>query len=225
MNIICLYWVGKFRGRDYIVNDVLRLRQSVDKHIDRPYKFYCLTNDLNSEIPAIKIPLKHDWPGWWAKMELHRPDLPKGRTLYLDLDSYVINNLKPILDFPGDLVMFRTRALRPKQKNKSTIVYRYQAATMLFTPGSMTGVYKEFKKHSKVYMNSFRSDQDIMAKLIPNQPMFPKEWMRKLHGCRDMKAPPKDVIIVTGRPSDGLFRRTHEVPWLDKVAREKGVGI
>ena len=221
MNIICLYWVGNFRKRDFVVNDVLRLRQSVDKHIDRPYKFYCLTNDLTSEIPAIKIPLKHNWPGWWAKMELHRPDLPKGRTLYLDLDSHVINNLKLILDYPGDLVMFRTRALRPKQKNKSTIVYRYQAATMLFNPGAMKEVYKRFKKRPEYYMSKFRSDQDVMGAWIPNQPVFPKEWMRKLSGCRDMKVPPKDVIIVTGRPSDGLFRRLYEIPWLDKAAREK----
>lgn len=223
MNVICLYWVGKFRRRDYTVNDVLRLRQSVDKHIGVPYKFYCLTNDLNSEIPAIRIPLEHDWPGWWAKMELHRPDLPKGRTLYLDLDSHVISDLKPILDFPGDLVMFRTRAPEGRQrKNKdSTIVYRYQAATMLFDPGAMKRIYRRFEKNSKHYMKSFRSDQDVMGSWIPNQPVFSDEWMRKLSGCRDMKEPPKDVIIITGRPGDGLFRRLHEVPWLDQVARQQ----
>ncbi len=223
MNIICLYWVGDFRKRDYTVNDVLRLRQSVDKHITRPYKFYCLTNDLNSKIPAIKIPLKHDWPGWWAKMELHRPDLPKGRTLYLDLDSHVISNLDPILDFPGDLVMFNTKDDKRRQKKNANLiwVYKYQAATMLFTPGRMRWMYNRFKKYSSLYMDSFRSDQDIMGRWIPNQPTFPDNWMKKLSTARHLKFPPKDVIIITGQPGDGLFRRLHEVPWLDKVAREQ----
>ena len=35
------------------------------------------------------IPLAHDWPGWWAKMELFRPDIP-GDLFYLDLDTTVI---------------------------------------------------------------------------------------------------------------------------------------
>ena len=223
MNIICLYWVGDFRERDYTVNDVLRLRQSVDKHITRPYKFYCLTNDLTSEIPAIRIPLKHTWPGWWAKMELHRPDLPKGRTLYLDLDSHVISNLDPILDYPGNLVMFDTKASKRKQENNTslTLIYKYQAATMLFDPGAMKQIYKRFKKRPEFYMNKFRSDQDIMGEWISNQPVFPGEWMKKLVGCKGMTSPPKNVIIITGRPGDGSFRRLHEYPWLDKVAREQ----
>lgn len=226
MNIICLYWVGDFRGRDYTVNDILRLRQSVDKHIDRPYKFYCLTNDLTSEIPAIKIPLKHNWPGWWSKIELHRPDLPEGRTLYLDLDSHIISNLAPILDFPGNLVMFPTKATKKKIKNiDSSFAYHYQAATMLFTPGSTKEVYNKFKKHPETYMRKFYGDQDIMGKWIPNQPMFPDRWMQKLNHCRNMIKPPEGTIIITGRPKDGLFRRLHEIPWLDKVARGEGVEI
>jgi len=226
MNIICLYWVGDFRRRDYVVNDILRLRQSVDKHITRPYKFYCLTNDLTSGIPAIRIPLKHNWPGWWAKMELHRPDLPKGRTLYLDLDSHVISNLDPILNYPGNLVMFRTKVPPKKQVNrkKLSVIHCYQAATMLFTPGAMKQVYKRFEKQPGFYMNKFRSDQDVMGAWIPDQPVFPNRWLKKLSQCGDMKSPPKDVIIITGRPGDGSFRRLHEYPWLDKVAREqKGV--
>jgi alpha-N-acetylglucosamine transferase len=172
------------------------------------------------------MPLKHDWPGWWAKMELHRSDLPKGRTLYLDLDSHVISNLDPILDYPGDLVMFRTRASEKQQMNKKndTIFHRYQAATMLFDPGVMVEIYQRFKKNPEFYMNKFRSDQDIMGAWIPNQPVFPASWMKKLNQCRDMPSPPEGVIIVTGRPGDGSFRRLHEYPWLESTAREqKGV--
>lgn len=221
VNILCLYWVGDFRGRDFTGNDVVRLRESVDRHIDRPYTFYCLTNDVNAVIPAEKIPLIHDWPGWWSKIEIHRPDLPKGRTLYLDLDSHVIRNLGPILDYEGDLVMFRTRVpLRKQRLLAPELVHRYQAATMLFTPGSkaMEYVYYRFLRRPKAYMANYRSDQDVMGKWIPNQPVFPDKWMVKLASLRKQSLS-EDVIIVTGRPGEDSFREPKFAPWLNEMAR------
>lgn len=42
------------------------------------------------QIDGIKtILLKYDWPGWWSKMELFRPDI-KGDLFYIDLDTTVI---------------------------------------------------------------------------------------------------------------------------------------
>jgi hypothetical protein len=41
------------------------------------------------------IPLKHDWPGWWAKLEAFRL---RGPVLYLDLDSVVVGDLTPLLN-------------------------------------------------------------------------------------------------------------------------------
>lgn len=37
------------------------------------------------------IPLKYKWPGWWAKMELFRPDLSTD-WLYFDLDTVVVDH-------------------------------------------------------------------------------------------------------------------------------------
>lgn len=38
------------------------------------------------------LPLLHNWPGWWSKMELCRPDIA-GKFLYLDLDTTVHGRL------------------------------------------------------------------------------------------------------------------------------------
>lgn len=43
------------------------------------------------------IPFRFNWPGWWAKLELMRPDLP-GDILYLDLDTVVCGPLKPFFE-------------------------------------------------------------------------------------------------------------------------------
>lgn len=224
VNILCLYWVGRFRGRDFTMRDVTRLYQTVFKHIDRPFDFYCLTNS-QEEFPSYvsPIPLLYAWPGWWSKMEIHRPDLPAGRTLYMDLDSHTVRPLSPILDYPGDLVMFNTRIPKDKWERlkKDKWVCRYQAATMLFTPGaeSMRFVWSKFLENPKHWMEEYRSDQDIMGDWIPNQPTFPAEWMIKLDTIRNDKELRKDVIIVTGQTRDGLFRHTNKISWFESAAR------
>ena len=224
VNILCLYWVGEFRGRDFSVDDVERLYQSVRKHIDRPFDFYCLTN-THAILPSFVTPIRllHAWPGWWSKMEIHRPDLPPGRTLYMDLDSHAVRSLKPILDYPGDLVMFGSRIAMSRQRElrQSGWVLRYQAATMLFTPGnrSMTWVWDKFRQQPYRWMEMYRSDQDVMGDWLPNQPTFPKEWMVKLDSIRNDQKLRDHVIIVTGQTKDGLFRNTNRIPWFELTAR------
>lgn len=230
VNIMCIYWTGEFSGdfrkRDFHTGDVVRLHQTVSKHCDRPFDFYVLTNDMSCDVPGTKIQLSHpeEWPGWWAKVDLHRPDLPPGRTLYMDLDSHAIRSLGPILDFEGDMVMFAGR----KDKNRNSksdgmIVNCYQAATMLFDPGKFTWIYDKFAQDADYYMTHYRSEQDIMGEWIPDQPVFPEEWMLKLNAVVKIRplqlAPPPKTIIVTGQPRNGLFRRTHEIKWLEKMAR------
>lgn len=241
VNILCLYWVGKFRGRDFSVSDVERLYRTVQKHIDRPFDFYCLTNTIE-ELPSYVrvIPLTYAWPGWWSKMEIHRPDLPPGRTLYMDLDSHLVRSLKPILDYPGDLVMFDTRMPLQRQARlaKEGWILRYQAATMLFTPGCdvMKKVWErflgvkqpvngpgawlnEYNHTPEHWMSVYRSDQDVMGDWIPNQPTFPKEWMIKLDTIRNDQILRDDIIIVTGQTKDGLFRKTEKIKWFESTAR------
>ncbi len=213
INIICILWVGVFRGRNFTINDIVRLYESVKKNIDRPFNFYCLSNYPFHfpHLPIKRIPLKHGYPGWWSKVELHRPDLPKGRTLYLDLDTHIVGSLKSILDYPGDLVMFGSRATG----RGLGLVHRYQAATMLFDSGTrvMREFYDRFRMNAEHWMEKYRSEQDIMGDWIPRQPTFPHEWMLKLNNCKNMTALPKGVIIVTGQPKDISFRDTEKIKW------------
>lgn len=58
----------------------------------------CLSDVPVRGVPT--IPLQHGWPGWWAKMELFRPDIP-GDLLYLDLDTVVRGDLQPLIDAAG----------------------------------------------------------------------------------------------------------------------------
>lgn len=224
VNILCLYWVGEFRGRDFSIADIERLYRTVSKHIDRPFTFYCLTN-TEEELPSYvnRIPLLYAWPGWWSKMEIHRPDLPVGRTLYMDLDSHAVRSLGPILDFKGDLVMFDTRMPMERQERLRAEgwILRYQAATMFFTSGCgvMQAVWVKFLNNPSHWMKQYRSDQDVMGEWIPSQRTFPKEWMIKLDTIRNDTKLRDDIIIVTGQTKDGLFRKTNKISWFETTAR------
>jgi hypothetical protein len=185
----------------------------IEPNIDRPFKFLVLTNDMDSDVPGELIPLKWNYPGWWSKIELHRPDLPCGRTLYMDLDTTIVGSLQPILDFPGDLVMFRNRMKGRQRINTEgkMVIPRYQAGTMLFTPGVTSGtVLKAFRSAPKLYMDNYRSEQDLMGELIPKQPTFPDEWLVKLSEVKGKKKISKKAIILAGQPREGDYREEHK---------------
>lgn len=219
VNIICLYWEGEFRGRNFSTEDVARLYETVAKHIDRKFYFYVLSNIDPHTVPWRVIPLENDWPGWWSKMELHRSDLPVGRTLYLDLDTHVVSSLQPILDYPGELVMFpaRSRGSSVWEGNRKQI-HKYQAATMLFTPGSTAEFYKIFCNNAQWYMDNYRSEQDLMAECMPDLPTFPARWLTKLSELRKRELS-KETIIITGQPKDTSFRDPKFATYLNQLAR------
>lgn len=75
-------------GGEYRAEHVERLRDQCAKHSDAA--FHCL-----SDVPVPgRIELKHDWPGWWAKLEMFRLS---GQWLYMDLDTTVCGDLDPLM--------------------------------------------------------------------------------------------------------------------------------
>lgn len=67
-------------GGEYGSQHVTRLQRMVPGH-----DFVCLTD---TRVDCAALPLRHDWPGWWAKMELFAPWVT-GDLLYFDLDTTV----------------------------------------------------------------------------------------------------------------------------------------
>lgn len=78
-------------GGEYNADHVASLRDQVAEYLPAA-DFVCFSD---VDVPCERIPLEHDWPGWWAKMELFRPDIPGG-LLYLDLDSRIVGDLSSI---------------------------------------------------------------------------------------------------------------------------------
>lgn len=90
-------------GGIYDATWVARLRDGVKRHLPLDHRFVCLSD---VDVPCERIPLRHDWPGWWSKIELFA--LP-GPALFFDLDTVVVGDLTDIAIAAEDynLVMLR----------------------------------------------------------------------------------------------------------------------
>lgn len=111
-------------GTLYRADDVNRLARQVRRHLSRPHRFICFTDDsLGFEpgveafpLPELGLPAGHK-DTRWQKLALHRKDLfgLQGVALFLDLDLVVVDDLAPFFDLPGDFYIIRDDDLfRPK---------------------------------------------------------------------------------------------------------------
>lgn len=81
-------------GGEFNASHVQAMQRQAARWAPAGTRFLCLS-DVN--VPGVEcLPLKYDWPGWWAKMELFRPDLDLGDFLYTDIDNVILG---PIDDF------------------------------------------------------------------------------------------------------------------------------
>lgn len=86
-------------GGDYNASDV----QWLVNQLPKGYEIICLTDLKRLHVPGVKVvPLINQWQkcrGWWAKIELFRPDITDD-LFYLDLDTVIAGDIRPILEDP-----------------------------------------------------------------------------------------------------------------------------
>lgn len=78
-------------GGIYDASWVARLRAGVARHLPLEHRFVCLSD---VDVPCERIPLEHDWPRWWSKIELFKL---RGPVLALDLDTVIVGDLLDVV--------------------------------------------------------------------------------------------------------------------------------
>lgn len=121
LNILCMKW-GALYGPEYVNN----LAAGVRRHLDRPHRFICFTDDATGlddgievrPIPELGLPAGHG-DRRWRKLSVFRRDLDiAGTALFLDLDLVIVDDLGPFFDHPGTFLivrdddLFRSKPLR-----------------------------------------------------------------------------------------------------------------
>jgi len=219
--IVCLYKKPNgFRGRTYDASWVERLRRMCARRVSGSWGFTILTDSMIEVMEAVRGPasfvsLKHGWPGWWSKLELFRPDIDlRGRVLYLDLDTLVMQDLDPVFDWPGELGI--CNAIGPKHMDRledGKMTYcQFNSSMMTWTAG-MTIPYDMFQPSD---MDRFRGDQDFLTELHrtldrPKIQTYPSSWVTKVRFCPDKgnKPDPKAKVILAMPGKNEVLAKRH----------------
>jgi hypothetical protein len=153
----------------------------------------CLT-DCEIDHPSITtVPLIHGWPGWWSKIELFRPGVIAGPTLYLDIDTVVIGAIE---DINIDGFTMLPNVYRPGDFGSGVMGW-------LDTP---THIYDHFTKAPDRHMANYRTranwgDQGFIRDNLGFKPAaFGDEFRSYKAHCKKHVPPGTRVVYFHGNP-------------------------
>lgn len=153
---ICVYR----SGGEYKIEHVQRL----DKQL---FELYAISD---THIDGTRcIPMKYNYPGWWSKMELFRPDI-EADLLFFDLDTDILGDVSKYHALKETYVLsdfyFPSRSVG--------------SGFMRIMHEDKKPVWDDWIKNADNIMRSFRGDQDYLNKFFFNttkrwQSYFPDE--------------------------------------------------
>lgn len=177
-------------GGEFSVEHVRRLVDSIRQHND-DLPIVCLS-DIEFDIEGVEVkPLRHNWPGWWSKIELFRGDLDSP-TLYLDLDTVVVGRLPVISGFftmldnvykPGDV-----------------------GSGVMSWAESPTWIYETFRHHPDYFIETYKTskrwgDQGFIRDYIDGPILrFGQEYRSYKAHCKSGVPIGTSVVYFHGSP-------------------------
>lgn len=196
--VACMKW-GTLYGPEY----VNRLHAGVARHLARPFRFVCFTDDAQGLDPAIDArPLPDTGAGAtrdsrWRKLALLRDDLPdwRGTVLFLDLDVVIVADLAPFLDTPGafcairDADLFRPRPLRRWFRPARNAFYARVANTSVFRfeAGAHADALARYVTDHDAVIAGYRNEQEFLSDHLHAQSQlqfWPAAWCASFkNGC------------------------------------------
>lgn len=195
VNILTLKW-----GTRYGPHYVNRLFRGIEKHLRRPFRFLCFTDDpagLNPGVESYPLPIaafdlpENLNPSVWLKLALFEDDLAgglRGPSLFLDLDLLVVSNIDCLFDYePGKICIIHNWIEIYKQIFRSR-PFLGNSSCVRFDSGTCQHVADQFRAEQEDALNFelYRTEQAYMTHCIRDRIAFwPEPWMRsfKRH-CR-----------------------------------------
>jgi len=147
LNIVCVLKTepNNYKRPVYDKSWVDKLYRGVSRNFQKPFKFFCLTNDIKDSIDYNIIPLSLDVWGWWNKLDIFAPNLFFGPTLYLDLDVVICKDFTHAVDnLPNDILLMCTEPY--KNLLNSSVMY---------WDSNLTDLYLNFKKNQKKLITKY----------------------------------------------------------------------
>jgi hypothetical protein len=202
-------------GGRYDATWVERLARGVRRHAPAFDRILCLT-DLPLTVAGVEaVPLRHDWPAWWAKMEAFRPGLTEGPTLLCDLDT--------VLTGPADALAAPGLAAMEDYFHKG----RLSSALLRWEGDELGFLYATFAADPPRWMtpgscgpvpNSVHGDQVVIDHLLRRAGKRPAFLQQTDPGLLDFYDPRRDahgpVVIFIGEAKPDHVRGAVHAAWV-----------
>lgn len=238
VNVICMKWGAKFPP--LYVN---RLHSMVRRHLARPHRFVCFTDDGNGLDPGIEyfpMPSAGDadtnWAHGWRKLAMFAASLGdlSGQTLFLDLDVVIVAALDPFFDHePGEICVIRD--YRPVRVRGDS--YVGNTSVLRINAGADPQVLEDFAADFARVRAQWRNEQEFVSHWfhVRNRLRYwPTEWCPSFkHDCIPVgpasyfitpRVPPGARVVVfhgVPKPEEALegrggkwYRHIRRTPWI-----------
>ncbi|MDB6080445.1 MAG: nucleotide-diphospho-sugar transferase [Akkermansiaceae bacterium] len=218
VNIVCMKW-----GTRYPSHYVNILYRSLGKHLSRPFRFLCITDDTTGLVDGVEtMPFPPNpgitqakWPNVFMKLVITEDGFANlvGPTLFLDLDLVVLDSIDSFFDYkPGKNIIIhnwierRKQIFRKRPEIGNSSIFRFEA-------GKSQYIYDTFinQIHEADDRTKFRTEQVFLTYAMKERYWWPEEWVRSFkYHCRP--AFPLNLILAPQKPRGAKFLVFHGQP-------------
>jgi hypothetical protein len=132
----------------------------------------CLTDSKHRMNEVISIPLKHNWPGWWSKIEMFRDDLCLGNFLYADLATVFLDGIPSVFQDLAETHVLSDMCGHPW----------IQSSLMLLHQGTRAPIWNAFISNPEIAMREAGAggDQIFLNRFLKSAKRFQEVLPRRI---------------------------------------------
>ena len=197
-----------FRDVELIVRHINGLWQSETRPRiiclwDKASEYYNLGN-------VELIPLRNEWKGTWARMQLYSPEMEQYRPfLYVDLDTAIIQSLENIFDLvknPSQFIVLEDFYQK-----------RQLATGLVWMPAGSDKIQEVWRIWKKTKVNK-RRRMDFFLRRVVSPDVFWQSLTTTIHDFKPSKQPklseiPKGTDLVCFHGNPRVFA-AQDIPWV-----------
>jgi hypothetical protein len=180
----------------FTVEYVRKLHAMCGRWLTRRVRFVCLTDrpeQMPTGVEGIRIKLPRGLFGWWAKVQLFNPEHGfTGRMLYLDLDTLVVDELDPIVDYPASFAL-APHGGRFEGRQGRAVVRRFNSSVMVWDAGTADHLYTDWTEDIS---DRLWGDQDWIGERHPDAAAMPSTWFPRISEVRNAFAAASEAKVV-----------------------------
>jgi hypothetical protein len=226
LTVLSVFVRGPFA---YTPEYVYNLAGMVRRHLHRPHRFLCFTDRPKLlpgietiDVPSLEGQVPANGVGYWNKLQCFNPKHRlTGRLLYLDLDSLVVDDLAPIVDFPAAFAV-TTDALCEERAHLDTdrygrrLVRRFNSSVMVWDAGApqTPELWTTWKPTESSRLST---DQDWIGEQATAAAGMPLAWFPRISQIKYATVPAEAKVILCKKPKNAEAVKLY--PWINPVWR------